>query len=230
VGHQAQSAGFTMRHQGFQIGYDRQVGQGYVGILAGSGNGTLDYNGDYTSTDLKQYSAGLYGGMGFGNGWFADSTYRYSRFKAETGDENARFHAHSLNVQGGKVVGLNNVWSLVPQAALTVTRLSGSGESKNATLLHSRVGADVQAGYTLAGGVQLKPSVGVYYLGDHNHAKVDFNGYRFEVPNNGHRTALRAGLEAALSPASNLNINLQTEYGQDYRSPIAAEVGYRYRW
>lgn len=230
VGHQAQSAGFTMRHQGFQIGYDRQVGRGYVGILAGSGNGSLDYNGDYASTDLKQYSAGIYGGIGFGNGWFADSTYRYSRFKAETGDDNTRLNAHSLNVQGGKIIGLSNVWSLVPQAALTVTRLSGHGESNGATLLHSRLGADVQAGYALANGVRLKPSVGVHYLGDHNRAKVDFNGYRFDVPNNGHRVALRASVDAAISPASNVNINLQTEHGKDYRRPLTAEVGYQYRW
>ncbi|WP_170064750.1 hypothetical protein [Neisseria iguanae] len=44
------------------------------------------------------------------------------------------------------------------------------------------------------------------------------------------RVAFHAGLGAALSPVSNLNINLQTEEGKDCLRLIAVEVcSYRYR-
>lgn len=230
VGNQAASAGFDMRTNGFQIGYDHRLDNGYIGVLAGRSDSELQYQGDYHNTDLTAHSIGLYGGMGFDNGWFADATYRHTRFKAKTGSESTRFHANSLNLQGGKTVRLNNTWSLVPQAALGIMRLSGSEYSDAATLLHSHIGADLQADYTLANGVRLQPVMGIYYLGDHNHTDVRINDHAFETPNNGHRAALRLGMNAELTPTGHLHLNLQTEHGKDYRRPIAAEIGYRYMW
>ena len=230
VGNQASSTGFKMHTDGFQIGYDRALGNGYAGVLAGHGNSKIEYNGDYYDTDLTSNSFGLYGGWQNESGWFADTTYRYTQFKAKTHGDETRFHANSLSVQGGKAIPINPTWSVVPQAELTVSRLSSTTYSDAASLLHSRVGADLQADYTLVNGIRLQPLVGAYYLGDHRHGEVKINQYSFEVPNNGDRAALRVGMNAVLTPASHLNVNLQTEHGNHYRRPIVAELGYRYTW
>ncbi|ULJ68554.1 autotransporter outer membrane beta-barrel domain-containing protein [Wielerella bovis] len=225
---------FKQKTTGWQVGYDHAIGQHYVGILAGKSHSTVDYQDPnptvhYADSDLDSNTFAIYGGTQWGD-WFADGTLRHTRYKASGDFAHDRFRINSLNAQIGRNIALKNQWKLVPQASLTVGKLSGSNYIEDATLLQSRLGADVRGNYTLGNGIGIEPIFGAYYVGDHRNATVVLNNLRYTSAKVGHRIAGKAGVNVKLSPNQKFSMNVQTEHGSRTRRPYWLDVGYSFTW
>ena len=227
------ASGFTDNSNTWQIGYDHAVGNHYVGVLAGTVHHDIEYDTPlYAKNTMKGSTWAVYGGTAWDNGWFADGTLRHTRYKNKGSDiASDSFHINSVNVQVGKNITLNQNWSLVPQAAVTVGHLSGSDLIDSGLLLQTRLGGDIQGHYTLANGSHIQPKVGLYYLGDHHKARVIMpNGEKFDAPTAGHRIAAKAGVNWLFTKANQLSANIQTEYGSRVKRSYVLDIGLTHRW
>lgn len=226
------ASGFTDKTKAWQLGYDYRLPNGYVGLLSGQSRHELDYNVDlYENSQVVGDTFALYGGAHF-NTWFVDGTLRHTRYTASNPQfARDRFRVNSLNIQGGKQVKLNEQWSLVPQAAITIGRLSGSNMMENSTLLQTQLGADLQGKFAINGSAWLQPKIGVYYVGDHRGVDVKFNHETFRAPAAGHRVAAKVGTDVLFNQgASRIGLQFQTEHGSRLKRPYGVEMGFRHSW
>lgn len=229
VGHHAHSSSFRQVRNAYQIGYDRRLANGYLGVLAGRSRSNLRYrDGLYADSSLKTDTFAVYGGVS-SDDWFADGVWRHNRHKANGAAGIDRFRSDSLTVQGGRNIPLSEHWYITPQATLTAAYVSGGRYADKSLLLQSRAGADLNGWFPVGHGV-LKPSFGVHYVGDHRRAGMTFNGNSFSVPRSGSRVAVRGGLAMDFGTYNSLNINLQTEYGKHMRRLYTIGIGYRRTW
>lgn len=227
------ASGYTDKTNTWQIGYDRNYGKYYAGLLAGQIRHDIDYDVNfYADSKMRGNTWAIYGGTSWGNGWFADGTLRHTRYKAESSDTATdSFRVNSLNAQVGKSIPLNPQWSVVPQAAITLGHLSGSDLIDNGALLQTRLGGDMQGNFALVNGGKLQPKVGMYYLGDHRKARVIMpNGETFVVPTAGHRFAVKTGVDWLFTTNTHLSANIQTEHGSHVKRPYVLDVGLTYHW
>lgn len=232
VGANGVSAGFRQNTRGFQIGYDHTLPSGaYVGALAGRSFSDIRYKrADLTDSRLYSSTFALYGGF-TGNGWFADGVLRHSRYRSRHPEESSnRFHINSISMQTGAQLPVGSGWSLVPQAALTLGRVSRSAHTAGHTLAHTRWGVELRGDFAVEGGMRLKPYVGVYHLADHRRAVAKFNEEYLQVPKAGNRAAAQLGASLAFHPQSQLDFSVQTERGEGWRKPAAVTLGYRFLW
>ncbi|STZ76465.1 autotransporter outer membrane beta-barrel domain-containing protein [Bergeriella denitrificans] len=224
------SSGFKQNVRGWQMGYDYRFTRSYAGVMAGQNFSDIEYTGSgYSDGKLKAVSGGLYAGTSSENGWFGSADYRYTRFHADGQFEKDRFHTHSVSLAGGKQIALGGAWSLVPQAEVSISRLSSGRYHKAATIAETRAGADIQTAYAL-GGATLSSYAGAYYVGSHGNTDARFNADDFSIAHAGNRFAARAGVQAALSPSHILSAEIEAERGNRIRRAYQANIGYRYQW
>ncbi|QMT32350.1 autotransporter outer membrane beta-barrel domain-containing protein [Alysiella filiformis] len=225
-------SGFKDKSNAWQIGLDKEMGNGYAGVLAGYGRHNIDYHVDlYDDSKIRSHTFAAYGGLTGSDGWFGDATLRHTRYTAENPQfARDRFRINSLNLQGGKNVALNETWTLIPNASVTIGRLSGSNMMKNSTLLQSRAGVDVQSKWTSANGVLFQPKLGVYYVGDHRGVDVAFNQENFRAKSAGSRVAARVGTDVFFNKNNQIHLNLHTEHGNQFKRHYGLDVGLRHAW
>lgn len=232
VGADGVSAGFRQNTRGFQIGYDHTLPSGaYVGALAGRSFSDIRHNrAGFADSRLYASTFALYGGF-TRNGWFADGVLRHSRYRSRHPEESSnRFHINSISMQTGAQLPVGGGWSVVPQAALTLGRVSRSAHTAGHTLAHTRVGAELRGDFAVEGGMRLMPYVGVYHLADHRRAVAKFNEEYLQVPKAGSRAAAQLGASLGFHPQSQLDFSVQTERGEGWRKPAAVTLGYRFLW
>lgn len=225
------SSGFKEKSNVWQLGYDVQLENSYVGILAGQGRHHINYHIDlYDDSHIRSHTFAIYGGLNNEKGWFVDGTLRHSRYSSDN-RQVGRSHVrmNSMNIQGGKNWTLNENWSVVPNLALTVGHLSGGQLMQNSTLFQTRLGFDLK-GKWLSGNTVIQPKLGIYYLGDYRGADVQFNDETFRTPKAGHRVGMKLGAGIDFSDKNQFTVDLKTEYGREVKRAYGVELGYRYRF
>lgn len=225
-------SGFKDKTNTWQIGYDKEMGNGYAGVLAGQIRHNVDYHIDlYDDSKIRGNTFAVYGGLHGTNGWFVDGTLRHTRYSADNPQfERDRFRINSLNVQGGKNIALNETWTMIPNAAVTIGRLSGSQFMQDGNLLQTQAGFDLQGKFALQHGVLLQPKVGAYYVGDHRGVDVAFNGENFRADDSGSRFAAKLGADVSFNKNNVLSANFRTEHGSKIKRPYQVDVGFRRSW
>lgn len=225
-------SGFKDKTNTWQIGYDKEMGNGYAGVLAGQIRHNVDYHIDlYENSKIRGNTFAVYGGLHGTSGWFVDGTLRHTRYSADNPQfERDRFRINSLNVQGGKNIALNETWTMIPNAAVTIGRLSGSQFMQDGNLLQTQAGFDLQGKFALQHGVLLQPKVGAYYAGDHRGVDVAFNGENFRADHSGSRFAAKLGADVSFNKNNVLSANFRTEHGSKIKRPYQVDVGFRRSW
>lgn len=165
--------GMDMKYAGMQMGVDRRLdgqdGRFYVGAVAGTSKGDVDYS--VGTGDVRAYHLGVYGTYMANNGFYVDGIVKYMHMKNEfntvTGgglgvDGSGNTNGFSIGVETGKRFYLENTdtgWYLEPQGQLTYSHQnSASVHASNG--LQTKLGsydstlgrASVIAGYSISKG------------------------------------------------------------------------------
>ncbi|QMT34249.1 autotransporter outer membrane beta-barrel domain-containing protein [Conchiformibius steedae DSM 2580] len=226
------TSGYHLRNHNVQIGYDHMFASGaYAGVLAGRGMSKLDYRrAGFPDSRISTSSFGAYGGF-TRNGWFADALLRHNRHHSRHPEENNRFISNSVMLQTGMQFDLGYGWRLVPQAALTLARVSGSGHTASSNLAQTRVGAELRGDFLVSdNNVRVMPFAGLYHLGDHHRARAKLNGEYLQAPKAGSRIGVQAGAAVAFDRNNHFDVSVRTQHGEYLRRGAAVSLGYRYLW
>ena len=226
------TSGYHLRNHNVQIGYDHMFASGaYAGVLAGRGMSKLDYRrAGFPDSRISTSSFGAYGGF-TRNGWFADALLRHNRHHSRHPAENNRFISNSVMLQTGMQFDLGYGWRLVPQAALTLARVSGSGHTASSNLAQTRVGAELRGDFLVSdNNVRVMPFAGLYHLGDHHRARAKLNGEYLQAPKAGSRIGVQAGASVAFDRNNHFDVSVRTQHGEYLRRGAAVSLGYRYLW
>jgi outer membrane autotransporter protein len=232
-----------------------------AGLAAGYARTDVDpFNGN---ADVDSYQLAAYAGWQLNNYYInSDITYGHHSIDSDrqvivgalTATASADYDADqvSMNVEGGKVIPLNNNTSLTPFVGIDYAHLSrdsftetGAGaanlsvQDQDEDSLRTKIG--VRLSHTIETNKQTRitPSIAVAYVREHldNVSRVQ-SGFS-AAPNNTflidgpeldrNRVALNAGVTAALSEHSHLNVAYSGEIaGSDDQHAVSAT--FRYEW
>nr|UOP05539.1 autotransporter outer membrane beta-barrel domain-containing protein [Conchiformibius kuhniae] len=192
------TSGNRTHTNGFQIGYDHVFASGaYVGALAGRSVSAADYRRQgFPDSRVSTNTFGAYGGF-TRNGWFGDVLLRHNRHHSRHPEEHNRWHGNSLMLQTGMQFDAGYGWRVVPQAALTLARMSRSPHTKVAVLAQTRIGAELRGDFLVSERVRVMPFAGLYHLGDHRPAAAKLDNEYLQAPKAGSRAALHGGASVA---------------------------------
>ncbi len=145
--------GMDMKYAGMQMGVDRRLdgqdGRFYVGAVAGTSKGDVDYS--VGTGDVRSYHLGVYGTYMANNGFYVDGIVKYmhmkNKFNTVTGgglgvDGSGSTNGFSIGAEAGKRFYLENAdtgWYLEPQGQLTYSR-------QNNTTVHASSGLQTKLG------------------------------------------------------------------------------------
>ena len=140
-----QNTDLSVKYNAYQVGYDRELGNGWLAGVA------LSYNdGDSTygsgRADLKGTSLGLYGTWKGDDGQYLDLIAKYSRLENEFDVRNAYGHklsgdyktwGASLSAEYGKRVEMNKGFYVDPSVELTLGRIAAKDYTAGSDYLDS---------------------------------------------------------------------------------------------
>ena len=143
----AQKTNFSTEYQAYQMGYDKQVGNGWlVGTAVSYSDGESSYNlggrGDNTVLSLS-----VYGTWNHQDGRYADIILKGSHLNNEYTVYNDMMHkldgdystwGTSLSAQYGKYIERNNGFYIDPSVQLTIGRIEGKDYNAHSDFLDSK--------------------------------------------------------------------------------------------
>lgn len=141
-----------------------------------------------------------------------------------------------MSVEAGKRFAMSPHTFIEPQTQIYVTHVEGTSYTQNDGLfvqgdsmdvVQGRVGARIGSNVELMN-VPVEPYVTVSYIAaSNNNSSVRVNGYRLDSELPGNRTELGAGISAQLTPNAKVYAEAQYVDGNNIKSPIGGNVGFR---
>lgn len=128
-----QNTNMSVRYNAYQVGYDKEVGNGWkAGVALSYDDGSSSYGTGHA--DLKNTSLGLYGTWTGEDGQYLDLIAKYSRLENEYDVRNLYGHklagdyktwGASLSAEYGKRFEMDNGFYVDPSVELTLGRVAG---------------------------------------------------------------------------------------------------------
>jgi outer membrane autotransporter protein len=243
----ADALNYQLRQSGFSLGADTQLGDALsVGVLAGTSRSNLDFSRG-TQGNIDSVYLGTYATWLDADGYYVDALLKANRFSnradvlmSDGVKTKGDYRAYALggSVEAGRHWALADGWYVKPFGQLVALSVQGQDDgldnglqaSNNATQsLTGKLGSQFGRRLEMAGGGSLQPYAKLAFyreFADRNQARV--NNQTFANSLAGHGTEMGLGFSAQLTPAFQLNADVDYAVGQRVDQAYGVSAGLRY--
>ncbi|GDX04445.1 autotransporter outer membrane beta-barrel domain-containing protein [Buttiauxella sp. A111] len=242
------SRDFDQNISGLELGADKAIalsnGTLYLGGLVGQTSSSQNFN-EGVSSDIDSTTLGAYATYFHESGFYVDTILKYNRFGTDTqfnsnvGERiksSGSTNGYGISVEAGKRFAMSRHTFIEPQTQIYVTHVEGTSytqndglsvQGDNMDIVQGRVGARIGSNVELMN-MPLEPYVTASYIAaSNNNSSVRVNGYRLDSELPGNRTEVGAGISAQLTPNAKVYAEAQYVDGNNIKSPIGGNVGFR---